>query len=48
MPEGIENQLSSQELADLFALLTLESPPSSKENAKISGTPQFLHDTKQP
>jgi len=44
MPEGIESQLNSQELADLFALLTLESPPSSQENAKISGTPQYLHD----
>lgn len=48
MPEGIENQMNSQELADLFALLTLESPPESKENAKISGTPQFLHDKKRP
>ncbi|MCY2979037.1 MAG: dehydrogenase [Planctomycetota bacterium] len=46
MPEGIENQVSAQELADLFALLTLESPPTSKENAKISGTPDNLHSKK--
>jgi putative heme-binding domain-containing protein len=43
MPEGIEKQLNSQELADLFALLTLESPPSAPENAKIAGTPEYLH-----
>ena len=46
MPEGIENQVSAQELADLFALLTQESPPTSKENAKISGTPDNLHSKK--
>jgi putative membrane-bound dehydrogenase-like protein len=48
MPEGIENQLSSQELADLFALLTLEGPITAKENAKISGTPQNLHSKQRP
>jgi len=48
MPEGIENQMTAQELADLFALLTLEGPPSAKENAKISGTPENLHSKKRP
>jgi putative membrane-bound dehydrogenase-like protein len=48
MPEGIENQMTAQELADLFALLTLESPPSAKENAKISGTPENLHSKQRP
>ena len=48
MPEGIENQMTAQELADLFALLTLEGPPSAKENAKISGTPENLHSKQRP
>lgn len=48
MPEGVENQLNAQELADLFALLTLEGPPSSKENAKIMGTPENLHSKQRP
>jgi putative heme-binding domain-containing protein len=48
MPEGIESQLNAQELADLFALLTLEGPPSAKENAKILGTPENLHSKQRP
>ena len=48
MPEGVENQLTTQELADLFALLTLENPPSAKENTTISGTPANLHSKKRP
>lgn len=43
MPEGLENQMTPQEMADLFALLTLEQKPDSKENAKIRGTPENLH-----
>lgn len=43
MPEGLENQMTPQELADLFALLTLEQKPDSKENSKIQGTPENLH-----
>jgi putative membrane-bound dehydrogenase-like protein len=43
MPEGIENQLSPQELADLFALLTLEKAPGTPDNATIQGTPSNLH-----
>ena len=48
MPEGVENQMTTQELADLFALLTLEGPPTAKDNAKISGTPENLHSKKSP
>lgn len=43
MPEGIESQLSESELADLFALLTLEKAPGSEENGTILGTPTGLH-----
>jgi hypothetical protein len=43
MPEGIESQLSPQELADLFALLSLEKPPENTDNQAISGTPEKLH-----
>jgi hypothetical protein len=46
MPEGIESQLSPQELADLFALLTLEKAPGASDNATISGTPGLLHQSK--
>ncbi len=48
MPEGVEKQLSAQELADLFALLTLEGPPSAKDNVKILGTPANLHSKSRP
>jgi len=43
MPEGLEGQLTPQELADLFALLSLEKPPGSDDNVEISGTPEHLH-----
>ncbi len=43
MPEGIESQMTPQEAADLFALLTLEKAPGTKGNTIISGTPQYLH-----
>lgn len=42
MPEGLESQMTKQELADLFALLSLENPPDSKENQPIAGTPVNL------
>jgi putative heme-binding domain-containing protein len=48
MPEGIENQMTPQELADLFALLTLEKQPGAADNATISGTPDKLHSSKRP
>jgi hypothetical protein len=43
MPEGLEEQMTRQEMADLFALLSLQSPPDAKENTTISGTPESLH-----
>jgi hypothetical protein len=43
MPEGLEQQMTRAELADLFALLTLENPPESSDNTAISGTPPQLH-----
>jgi putative heme-binding domain-containing protein len=38
MPEGIEKQYSPQEIADLFALLTLDKPPTDPAARKIPGT----------
>ncbi len=43
MPEGLEEQMTPQEMADLFALLSLENPPSADDNRVIAGTPQGLH-----
>jgi putative membrane-bound dehydrogenase-like protein len=43
MPEGVEEQMTKQEVADLFALLTLEQLPGSPENRTIAGTPEGLH-----
>jgi putative membrane-bound dehydrogenase-like protein len=43
MPEGIEKQLPPQEIADLFALLSLEGPLGTTDNPKIMGTPAKLH-----
>jgi putative membrane-bound dehydrogenase-like protein len=40
MPEGIEKQLKPQELADLFAFLCLDKPPSDPAARKIPGTPK--------
>jgi putative membrane-bound dehydrogenase-like protein len=42
MPEGIEQQLSKQEMADLFALLCLEPSLESGEKSVIPGTPTGL------
>ena len=39
MPEGLENQLPSQELLDLFAFLLLDKPPSDPTARLIPGTP---------
>lgn len=47
MPEGIENQMTPQEIADLFALLTLEKAPGTPDNATIQGTPPYLHQPRQ-
>lgn len=39
MPEGLENQLSGQELLDLFAFLLLDKPPEDSSGRLIPGTP---------
>ena len=39
MPEGIEKQYTSQELADLFAYITLDKPPGDPTARRIPGTP---------
>ncbi len=43
MPEGIEEQMTRQEAADLFALLSLEGPYDAEKNNTIMGTPPNLH-----
>lgn len=40
MPEGIEKQLKPKEIADLFAFLTLDKPPSDPTAKYIPGTPR--------
>jgi putative heme-binding domain-containing protein len=40
MPEGIEKQLKPQEIADLFAFLTLDRPPGDPGARKIPGAPK--------
>ncbi len=37
MPEGIEKQLSAQEIADLFACLTLDKPPGDPTARRLPG-----------
>jgi putative heme-binding domain-containing protein len=44
MPEGIENQLKPQEIADLFAFLVLDKHPRDKTARIIQGTPRGLVD----
>jgi putative membrane-bound dehydrogenase-like protein len=39
MPEGLERQLTPQELADLFAFLSLDKPPGDPEAKRLSGAP---------
>ena len=38
MPEDLEKQLTPRELADLFALLTLDKPPSDPSAKKLPGS----------
>ncbi len=40
MPEGVEKQLKPQEIADLFAFLTLDKPPTDPTARKIQGAPR--------
>jgi putative heme-binding domain-containing protein len=39
MPEGLENQLKREEIADLFAYLALDRPPSDPQARYLPGTP---------
>ncbi|MEQ8786726.1 MAG: c-type cytochrome [Pirellulaceae bacterium] len=41
MPEGLERQLKPQELADLFAFITLAGPPEDASSQLITGAPTF-------
>ena len=40
MPEDLEKQLKPQEIADLFAYLTLDRPPADPTAKKIPGAPK--------
>ena len=42
MPEEIEKQFSAQELADLFAFLCLDKPPSDPAATPIPGSGPML------
>ncbi|HVW02743.1 MAG TPA: c-type cytochrome, partial [Planctomycetaceae bacterium] len=39
MPEGLEKQLKPEELADLFAFLVLDKPPSDPSAKRLPGAP---------
>jgi hypothetical protein len=39
MPEGLEKQLTPEELSDLFAFLVLDRPPSDPAGKYLPGTP---------
>ncbi len=43
MPEGVELQLTNQEIADLFALLSIDIPPEGGDPVRVPGTPSNLH-----
>ena len=43
MPEGLETQMTRQEMADLFALLSLDQAPETSGSQVIAGTPEGLH-----
>jgi putative membrane-bound dehydrogenase-like protein len=40
MPEGLEKQLRPQEIADLFAFLSLDKPPGDPRARRIPGAPK--------
>jgi putative heme-binding domain-containing protein len=42
MPEGLEKQLTPEQLADLFAFLSLDQPPENPDAVPIAGTPAGL------
>jgi putative heme-binding domain-containing protein len=41
MPEDIENQLTPQEIADLFAYLALDKPPGDPAARRLPGAPEI-------
>jgi putative heme-binding domain-containing protein len=45
MPEGIENQLSRQELIDLFAFLMLDRPPADERARRLPGAERLPDDS---
>lgn len=51
MPEGLEKQLKPDELADLFAYITLDRPPSDPQAKQLPGvrepTPRSSNDAKE-
>ena len=42
MPEGLEGQVSPKELADLFAYITLDKPPTDPAARPLPGTPSGI------
>jgi putative membrane-bound dehydrogenase-like protein len=40
MPEALEKQLTAQEIADLFAFLVLDKPPTDPAARQLSGSPR--------
>ena len=42
MPEGLEKQLTPEQIADLFAFLSLDQPPDNPNAVPIAGTPPAL------
>ncbi len=49
MPEGLEKQIKPQELSDLFALLTLDKPPSDSTGKRITGAqPPLVGESNKP
>ena len=41
MPEGLENAMDRQDIADLFAFLTLDQAPGAEGGKRIPGSPSF-------
>jgi putative heme-binding domain-containing protein len=48
MPEDLEKQLTPEEIADLFAFLALDKPPSDPTAKRLPGTPAARVRTTQP
>ena len=42
MPEGLEKQLTAEQMADLFAFISLDKPPEDPEASPIAGAPATL------